>query len=129
FHTGGVAGVADITHGLPRVVELFEARKPKALAHVAKFDGWVRIVEDDTRPGLAHVVLTEPEYTELDDTGAGSGRAPVREPAPPGPGWRGGGGPGRAPSSAAGGRSPPTSWPPSRGSTCRRSEPSRASGP
>jgi hypothetical protein len=29
FHTGGVAG-ADITHGLPRVVELFEARKPKA---------------------------------------------------------------------------------------------------
>jgi DNA-directed RNA polymerase subunit beta' len=79
FHTGGVAGVADITHGLPRVVELFEARKPKALAHVAKVDGWVRIVEDETRPGLAYVVLTEPEHTELDDAGAGAGRAPVRE--------------------------------------------------
>src|SRR5947209_3566591 len=34
FHTGGVAG-ADITHGLPRVVELFEARKPKGLAQLA----------------------------------------------------------------------------------------------
>ena len=35
FHTGGVAG-ADITHGLPRVVELFEARKPKGLAQIAE---------------------------------------------------------------------------------------------
>ena len=35
FHTGGVAG-ADITHGLPRVVELFEARKPKGLAKMAR---------------------------------------------------------------------------------------------
>ena len=34
FHTGGVAG-ADITHGLPRIVELFEARKPKGLAKIA----------------------------------------------------------------------------------------------
>ena len=34
FHTGGVAG-ADITHGLPRVVELFEARKPKGQAELA----------------------------------------------------------------------------------------------
>ena len=34
FHTGGVAG-ADITHGLPRVVELFEARKPKGVAKIA----------------------------------------------------------------------------------------------
>jgi DNA-directed RNA polymerase subunit beta' len=38
FHTGGVAG-ADITHGLPRVVELFEARKPKGLAEIAQEDG------------------------------------------------------------------------------------------
>ena len=38
FHTGGVAG-ADITHGLPRVVELFEARKPKGLAKIAEQDG------------------------------------------------------------------------------------------
>ena len=41
FHTGGVAG-ADITHGLPRVVELFEARKPKGLAKIAEQDGTSR---------------------------------------------------------------------------------------
>ena len=46
FHTGGVAG-ADITHGLPRVVELFEARKPKGLAEIAQEDGKVAIEETD----------------------------------------------------------------------------------
>ncbi len=46
FHTGGVAG-ADITHGLPRVVELFEARKPKGLAQISEVDGKVAIEETD----------------------------------------------------------------------------------
>src|ERR1700694_61717 len=46
FHTGGVAG-ADITHGLPRVVELFEARRPKGLAKIAEDDGTVTIEETD----------------------------------------------------------------------------------
>jgi len=46
FHTGGVAG-ADITHGLPRVVELFEARKPKGLAQIAEQDGVVSIEDSD----------------------------------------------------------------------------------
>jgi DNA-directed RNA polymerase subunit beta' len=46
FHTGGVAG-ADITHGLPRVVELFEARKPKGLAKIAEQDGIIGIEETD----------------------------------------------------------------------------------
>src|SRR5579884_4024472 len=46
FHTGGVAG-ADITHGLPRVVELFEARKPKGLAKIAEVGGKVSIEESD----------------------------------------------------------------------------------
>jgi DNA-directed RNA polymerase subunit beta' len=46
FHTGGVAG-ADITHGLPRVVELFEARKPKGLSKIAEQDGVVSIEETD----------------------------------------------------------------------------------
>jgi DNA-directed RNA polymerase subunit beta' len=46
FHTGGVAG-ADITHGLPRVVELFEARKPKGLAQITEHDGVVHIEETD----------------------------------------------------------------------------------
>ena len=78
FHTGGVAG-ADITHGLPRVVELFEARKPKAQAHIAPVDGWVRITDDETRPGSAHLVVVEPEYIEQDDAGTGATRAPVRE--------------------------------------------------
>ncbi|WP_040210000.1 DNA-directed RNA polymerase subunit beta' [Clostridium polynesiense] len=44
FHTGGVAG-ADITQGLPRVEELFEARKPKGLAIVSEVAGTVRIEE------------------------------------------------------------------------------------
>jgi DNA-directed RNA polymerase subunit beta' len=78
FHTGGVAG-ADITHGLPRVVELFEARKPKAQAHVAPVDGWVRITDDETRPGSAMLTIVEPEYIEMDDAGTGATRAPVRE--------------------------------------------------
>jgi DNA-directed RNA polymerase subunit beta' len=46
FHTGGVAG-ADITHGLPRVVELFEARKPKGLAKIAEVGGKITIEESD----------------------------------------------------------------------------------
>ena len=46
FHTGGVAGL-DITQGLPRVVELFEARKPKGLAKMAEVAGKVSIEETD----------------------------------------------------------------------------------
>jgi DNA-directed RNA polymerase subunit beta' len=46
FHTGGVAG-ADITHGLPRVVELFEARKPKAAATLSEVSGRVDVEESD----------------------------------------------------------------------------------
>src|SRR3954452_9582590 len=42
FHTGGVAG-ADITHGLPRVVELFEAPKPKGLAKITEVAGTTTI--------------------------------------------------------------------------------------
>jgi DNA-directed RNA polymerase subunit beta' len=44
FHTGGVAG-DDITQGLPRVEELFEARKPKGLAIISEIEGTVKIVE------------------------------------------------------------------------------------
>jgi DNA-directed RNA polymerase subunit beta' len=46
FHTGGVAGL-DITHGLPRVVELFEARKPKAAATLSEVSGRAKIEEGD----------------------------------------------------------------------------------
>jgi DNA-directed RNA polymerase subunit beta' len=48
FHTGGVAG-EDITHGLPRVQELFEARKPKGEAQITELSGTVRIEEDDEK--------------------------------------------------------------------------------
>jgi DNA-directed RNA polymerase subunit beta' len=46
FHTGGIAG-EDITHGLPRVVELFEARTPKGAAVLARTSGVVRLTEED----------------------------------------------------------------------------------
>ena len=45
IHSGGVAGVADITQGLPRVEELFEARKPKGLAIISEIEGTVKIKE------------------------------------------------------------------------------------
>ena len=48
FHTGGVAG-GDITQGLPRVEELFEARKPKGLAIISEIDGTVKIAEEKKR--------------------------------------------------------------------------------
>ena len=45
IHSGGVAGVADITQGLPRVEELFEARKPRGVAIITEIDGKVKIKE------------------------------------------------------------------------------------
>jgi DNA-directed RNA polymerase subunit beta' len=48
FHTGGVAG-DDITQGLPRVEELFEARKPKGQAVMAEIDGYIKIMENKGR--------------------------------------------------------------------------------
>src|SRR5205085_4808495 len=59
FHTGGVAG-ADITHGLPRVVELFEARKPKGLAQLA-VEGGVVAVEDTEKARKVIVTLENGE--------------------------------------------------------------------
>ncbi len=56
FHTGGVAG-ADITHGLPRVVELFEARKPKGVARIAEVSG--RVAIDDTERGSKLTIMPE----------------------------------------------------------------------
>jgi len=60
FHTGGIAG-DDITQGLPRVEELFEARKPKGLAIIAEFGGLARI--NDTRK-KREVVITNEETGE-----------------------------------------------------------------
>ena len=49
IHSGGVAGVADITQGLPRVEELFEARKPKGLAIITEIEGTVKIKDNKNR--------------------------------------------------------------------------------
>ena len=63
FHTGGIAG-DDITQGLPRVEELFEARKPKGLAIIAEFGGKVAI--SDTKK-KREVIITDMETGETKD--------------------------------------------------------------
>ena len=66
FHTGGVAGGADIAGGLPRVVELFEARSPKGKATLARTTGVVRIGEDEGKGRVVTIVSddgTEDVYT------------------------------------------------------------------
>ncbi len=62
FHTGGVAG-ADITHGLPRVVEIFEARNPKGAATLAEYGGKIEVDEQD------RTVLVTVTPTALDEEG------------------------------------------------------------
>ena len=56
FHTGGVAG-GDITQGLPRVEELFEARKPKKMATLAEIGGKVRF-EEAAKGSLLNIIVT-----------------------------------------------------------------------
>ena len=63
FHTGGIAG-DDITQGLPRVEELFEARKPKGLAIIAEFGGKVTL--NDTKK-KREVIITNEETGEVKD--------------------------------------------------------------
>ena len=60
FHTGGVASTADITQGLPRVQELFEARKPKGKATISEIDGTIQSI-DKTKNGLAVIVANAKE--------------------------------------------------------------------
>ena len=59
FHTGGVAGAQDIAGGLPRVVELFEARTPKGKATLARSSGVVRVGDDDGRGREVSVVADD----------------------------------------------------------------------
>jgi len=58
FHTGGVASAADITSGLPRVEELFEARAPKGEAIISEIDGAVEIVQENERR-IVRIVSTD----------------------------------------------------------------------
>ncbi|WP_234123280.1 DNA-directed RNA polymerase subunit beta' [Clostridium hydrogenum] len=64
FHTGGVVG-ADITQGLPRVEELFEARKPKGLAIVSEVSGTVR-VEETKKKRIVYIVTENGEEVSYD---------------------------------------------------------------
>lgn len=75
FHTGGVAG-DDITHGLPRVEELFEARKPKGQALISEIDGHVSIVESK---GTRKVVVRAEDGEEKTYTVPYGARLEVRE--------------------------------------------------
>ena len=61
FHTGGVASADDITQGLPRIQELFEARTPKGVAPISEVAGRVTIEEDDKQVRL---VLTPDDGSE-----------------------------------------------------------------
>lgn len=65
FHTGGVASAGDITQGLPRVEELFEARKPKGLAIVSEINGTVR-VEETKKKRTVHVMGDDGEEVSYD---------------------------------------------------------------
>jgi DNA-directed RNA polymerase subunit beta' len=59
FHTGGIAGSGDIAGGLPRVVELFEARSPKGKATLARTSGVVRIGEDEGKGRVVTIVADD----------------------------------------------------------------------
>src|SRR5439155_920580 len=63
FHTGGVAG-EDITHGLPRVVELFEARRPKGEAQITELSGTVE-VEDDQEKKVRRITVTSDDGDQV----------------------------------------------------------------
>jgi DNA-directed RNA polymerase subunit beta' len=63
FHTGGVAG-EDITHGLPRVVELFEARRPKGEAIITELPGVVSI-EDDEEKKVRRITITSEDGEQV----------------------------------------------------------------
>lgn len=64
FHTGGVAGL-DITQGLPRVEELFEAREPKGQAYVSEIDGQVSIYRPNNKEYLIRVQASDIDQDEF----------------------------------------------------------------
>ena len=63
FHTGGIASTEDITQGLPRVEELFEARRPKRSAFISEIDGIVRFEEAKKMREIV-VTSTNPEHMD-----------------------------------------------------------------
>ena len=92
FHTGGIVG-EDITHGLPRVVELFEARTPKGAAVLARHSGVVRVEEEESGRRItvvaedgeeAEVLVAQRAHLEVTDgQEVGAGDALVEGPKDP----------------------------------------------
>ena len=66
FHTGGVAGNSDITQGLPRVEELFEARCPKHPAVIAKVSGTITQITEPDENGAVKVILTNEQGENIE---------------------------------------------------------------
>jgi len=64
FHTGGVAGTTDITQGLPRVQELFEARNPKGEAIISDLEGRVKLINNDDGSRIVKVISSETRTDE-----------------------------------------------------------------
>ena len=64
FHTGGVASAEDITQGLPRIEELFEARRPKGQAIISEIDGIIELTEED---GHTKVVVLNNELGQVEE--------------------------------------------------------------
>src|SRR5690606_35430841 len=63
FHTGGVSHADDITTGLPRIQELFEAREPKGKAILTEIEGDVEILTEDE---VRKIVVTNPDIVKVD---------------------------------------------------------------
>ncbi len=74
FHTGGIASTEDITQGLPRVEELFEARRPKRCGLIAKISGNVRIAEEKKSKVI---IINNPETLEEEKVGIPYGINPL----------------------------------------------------
>ena len=73
FHTGGIAG-SDIAGGLPRVVELFEARSPKGKATLARTSGVVRVADDEGKGRVITIVSDEGDEDTYTDPEPGPAR-------------------------------------------------------
>lgn len=81
FHTGGVAGL-DITQGLPRVEEIFEARPPKTRAFIAEVDGTVKIERGENRDaGTSIKIMYEDVDQDIYPLGEGKAKIAVKDGA------------------------------------------------
>ena len=81
FHTGGVASASDITQGLPRIQELFEARNPKGKAVISEVDGKVKSI-DRQRGGISIITVVDAQDKEYKYTVDPNVEAFVRKGSP-----------------------------------------------